>query len=208
MDRCGSTAGRQAATRILRRPGRRGDLGTGASRRRSSRARLAGWRRRTAAPARRIRRGALGARVRSHRLHRHLARMDPDAGMVVVLLTNRVHPAVSDIYIRRGRAHGAGDGSRPVSDLCMGMISGTSVDGIDVALVEIAGHGRGATIRTIGFETVAYPLRFAASCWRSMTTSAPPLPGCARSNVSSASASRARRWRPARGSASIRPRCA
>ena len=44
-----------------------------------------------------------------------------------------------------------------MSDLCLGMISGTSVDGIDVALVEIDGHGKGATIRTIGFETVPYP---------------------------------------------------
>jgi anhydro-N-acetylmuramic acid kinase len=44
-----------------------------------------------------------------------------------------------------------------MSDLCLGMISGTSVDGIDVALVEIDGHGQGAAIRTVGFETVAYP---------------------------------------------------
>lgn len=44
-----------------------------------------------------------------------------------------------------------------MSDLCVGMISGTSVDGIDVALVEIDGHGQGATIRTVGFETVPYP---------------------------------------------------
>jgi anhydro-N-acetylmuramic acid kinase len=44
-----------------------------------------------------------------------------------------------------------------MSDLCIGMISGTSVDGIDVALVEIDGHGQDATIRTIGFETVPYP---------------------------------------------------
>ncbi len=44
-----------------------------------------------------------------------------------------------------------------MSDLCLGMISGTSVDGIDVALVEIDGHGQGATIRTIGFETAPYP---------------------------------------------------
>ena len=44
-----------------------------------------------------------------------------------------------------------------MSDLCIGMISGTSVDGIDVALVEIDGTGQGATIRTIGFETVPYP---------------------------------------------------
>jgi anhydro-N-acetylmuramic acid kinase len=44
-----------------------------------------------------------------------------------------------------------------VSDLCIGMISGTSVDGIDVALVEIDGTAQGASIRTIGFETVPYP---------------------------------------------------
>jgi anhydro-N-acetylmuramic acid kinase len=37
------------------------------------------------------------------------------------------------------------------------MISGTSVDGIDVVLVEIEGHGQGASIRTVGFETVPYP---------------------------------------------------
>ncbi len=39
----------------------------------------------------------------------------------------------------------------------MGMISGTSVDGIDVALVEIDGHARGAAIHTVGFETAPYP---------------------------------------------------
>lgn len=39
----------------------------------------------------------------------------------------------------------------------MGMISGTSVDGIDVALVEIDGSAQRATIRTVGFETVPYP---------------------------------------------------
>ena len=44
-----------------------------------------------------------------------------------------------------------------MSDLCIGMISGTSVDGIDVALVEIDGTGQKATIRTVGFGTVPYP---------------------------------------------------
>lgn len=44
-----------------------------------------------------------------------------------------------------------------MSDLCLGMISGTSVDGIDVALVEIAGAGQQAAIRTVAFETVPYP---------------------------------------------------
>lgn len=44
-----------------------------------------------------------------------------------------------------------------MSDLCIGMISGTSVDGIDVALVEIDGFGREAAIRTVGFRTVPYP---------------------------------------------------
>lgn len=37
------------------------------------------------------------------------------------------------------------------------MISGTSVDGIDVALVEIDGVAQQSTIRTVGFETVPYP---------------------------------------------------
>lgn len=40
--------------------------------------------------------------------------------------------------------------------LCLGMISGTSVDGIDTAIVRIAGHGRGATIGLLAFETVPY----------------------------------------------------
>jgi anhydro-N-acetylmuramic acid kinase len=44
-----------------------------------------------------------------------------------------------------------------MSDLCIGMISGTSVDGIDVALVEIDGVGREASIHTVGFRTVPYP---------------------------------------------------
>lgn len=44
-----------------------------------------------------------------------------------------------------------------MSDLCLGMISGTSVDGIDVALVEIDGNGQDAAISTIGFRTAPYP---------------------------------------------------
>ncbi len=41
--------------------------------------------------------------------------------------------------------------------LCLGMISGTSVDGIDVAITRIAGHGQGATLDLVAFETVPYP---------------------------------------------------
>lgn len=44
-----------------------------------------------------------------------------------------------------------------MSDLCLGMISGTSVDGIDAALVVIDGVGQDATISTVGFETFPYP---------------------------------------------------
>lgn len=44
-----------------------------------------------------------------------------------------------------------------MTDLCLGMISGTSVDGIDVALVEVDGTGRDASIHTVGFRTVPYP---------------------------------------------------
>lgn len=41
--------------------------------------------------------------------------------------------------------------------LCLGMISGTSVDGIDVAIVRITGHGKGAALDLAAFETVPYP---------------------------------------------------
>ena len=41
--------------------------------------------------------------------------------------------------------------------LCIGLISGTSVDGIDVAVVRIAGNGRGTSPDLLAFETVPYP---------------------------------------------------
>jgi anhydro-N-acetylmuramic acid kinase len=42
-------------------------------------------------------------------------------------------------------------------DLCLGLISGTSVDGIDAALVRIVGHGRGARVSLLAFATFPYP---------------------------------------------------
>ena len=44
-----------------------------------------------------------------------------------------------------------------MSALCVGMISGTSVDGIDVALVRIDGHAREARVELVAFATVPYP---------------------------------------------------
>lgn len=41
--------------------------------------------------------------------------------------------------------------------VCIGLISGTSVDGVDVAIVEIQGHARESGIRLIAFETIPYP---------------------------------------------------
>jgi anhydro-N-acetylmuramic acid kinase len=41
--------------------------------------------------------------------------------------------------------------------LCVGLISGTSVDGIDAALVRIDGHAQQAKIDLIAFETFPYP---------------------------------------------------
>jgi anhydro-N-acetylmuramic acid kinase len=41
--------------------------------------------------------------------------------------------------------------------LCVGLISGTSVDGIDAALVRITGHAQDAAIELIAFDTYPYP---------------------------------------------------
>ena len=49
-----------------------------------------------------------------------------------------------------------GSGSEAAA-LCIGLISGTSVDGIDVAVVRITGNGQGTAPELLAFETVSYP---------------------------------------------------
>lgn len=44
-----------------------------------------------------------------------------------------------------------------MSDLCLGLISGTSVDGIDAALVRITGAGPGAEVELVAFQSSPYP---------------------------------------------------
>lgn len=44
-----------------------------------------------------------------------------------------------------------------MSTICVGMISGTSVDGIDVAVCRIDGHAREAKVDLRAFDTVPYP---------------------------------------------------
>ena len=41
--------------------------------------------------------------------------------------------------------------------ICVGLISGTSVDGVDVAIVEIDGHAAEPNVRLLAFETTPYP---------------------------------------------------
>ncbi len=44
-----------------------------------------------------------------------------------------------------------------MSEICVGLISGTSLDGIDVAVCRIDGHAQDASIDLLAFDTVAYP---------------------------------------------------
>lgn len=44
-----------------------------------------------------------------------------------------------------------------MSSICVGLISGTSLDGIDVAVCQIDGHAQDARVELLAFETVAYP---------------------------------------------------
>lgn len=55
------------------------------------------------------------------------------------------------------RPSGASDGH-----LCLGLISGTSADGIDAALVRIDGAGAGARIELIAFRSTPYPAKVRA----------------------------------------------
>ena len=41
--------------------------------------------------------------------------------------------------------------------LCVGLMAGTSLDGIDAALVRIDGHARDARIELLAFATTPYP---------------------------------------------------
>lgn len=44
-----------------------------------------------------------------------------------------------------------------MSEICVGLISGTSLDGIDVAVCRIDGHGQDVKIDLLAFDTIAYP---------------------------------------------------
>jgi len=52
------------------------------------------------------------------------------------------------------------------SRLVVGLMSGTSVDGIDAALVEIAGHGDAAQVRLIAFDSYPFPPELRARVFR------------------------------------------
>lgn len=44
-----------------------------------------------------------------------------------------------------------------MSGICVGLISGTSLDGIDVAICRIDGHAQEASVELLAFDIVAYP---------------------------------------------------
>jgi anhydro-N-acetylmuramic acid kinase len=52
------------------------------------------------------------------------------------------------------------------SRLVVGLMSGTSVDGIDAALVEIAGHGETAVVKLLAFDSYPFPPELRARVFR------------------------------------------
>jgi anhydro-N-acetylmuramic acid kinase len=52
------------------------------------------------------------------------------------------------------------------SRLVVGLMSGTSVDGIDAALVEIAGHGDAAKVKLLAFDSYPFPPELRARVFR------------------------------------------
>ena len=52
--------------------------------------------------------------------------------------------------------------------LAVGLISGTSVDGVDAALIEIANHGIDTRLRPLRFITFPYPHDIQASAFRAL----------------------------------------
>ena len=52
------------------------------------------------------------------------------------------------------------------SRLVVGLMSGTSVDGVDAALVEIAGHGEKARIKLLAFDSYPFPPELRAKVFR------------------------------------------
>ena len=52
------------------------------------------------------------------------------------------------------------------SRLVVGLMSGTSVDGIDAALVEITGHGDAATVKLLAFDSYPFPPELRARVFR------------------------------------------
>jgi anhydro-N-acetylmuramic acid kinase len=52
------------------------------------------------------------------------------------------------------------------SRLVVGLMSGTSVDGIDAALVEITGHGEAATVKLLAFDSYPFPPELRARVFR------------------------------------------
>ena len=52
------------------------------------------------------------------------------------------------------------------SRLVVGLMSGTSVDGIDAALVEITGHGEAAAVKLLAFDSYPFPPELRARVFR------------------------------------------